>query len=366
MNSVPLRPCGKKNYLCLKANIPMSIKVHKASMILLLLLASFSLHAQYDISKYKIPEITDPFMPMITNRVVDSLGPSQYDLANEVDLHNPMKVFLVQAIGDSIYCRRMDRQLLDALFEQPGNDWLLLVHGDSKAPVDAAVRGLETQNMHHVKVLVFSWPSRAETRDGLKNFRNSKENVELGLGQFRDILLMLQKYRQSDTWPAGNHLSLLMHSLGNYYLELAQKSHLLDELGNGLFDNIIINAAAIELEGHNEWVESIQYARRIFIISNKGDFNLKGARFFTRAGPQLGGPVAPPLAKNAIYVNFTEAVGFKLPTWLSHTFFVGEIPAESSNIRKFYTTIFHGAMPDLRDEKVFRVREDGMGWDIVY
>jgi hypothetical protein len=340
--------------------------LYKAPILTLILVISLSLQAQHDISKYKVPEINDPFMPMITNRVIDTLSPGHLDLANEVDLHHPMKVFLVEALGDSIYCYRMDKRLLDALFELPGNDWLLLVHGDSKAPIDAAVRGLETQNMHHVKVLVFSWPSRGDTRDGLKNFSNSKENVELGLGHFREILFMLQNYRMSERWPTGNHISLLMHSLGNYYLELAQKSHLLDDLDTGLFDNIIINAAAIELEGHNEWVEKIHYANKIFIISNKGDFNLRGARFFTRAGPQLGGPVEPPLARNAIYVNFTEAVGFKLPTWLSHTFFVGKIPAESTNIRKFYTTVFHGAMPDLRDQSKFRVREDGTGWDIVY
>lgn len=324
------------------------------------------LFGQHGLEKYKLPFIQDPVMPLLTNRLVDTLSPGHYYLKNEIDEQHALKLFITEIIGDSIYFRMTDADFLVRLFSEPGQDWLLLIHGDSKAPVDAAVRGLEIQNTHDVKVITFSWPSKMDTRDGLKNFRNSNRMVEEGMPWFRELLLTIQKYKHSHLWPEGNHLSLLMHSLGNYYLELAVKEDILEGIDSNLFDNIVINAAAIDQEGHAEWLEQLNISKRIYITLNKGDFNLRGARLFTSAGIQLGAIVEPPLAKNATYIHFTDAVGFKLPTWLSHTYFVGDIPSQSANIRSFYRTIFHGEEADLSDEAKFHKREDGMGFDIRY
>ncbi len=324
-----------------------------------------NLNAQHDISKYKLSGISDPIMPFITNRLIDTIQEDWMILQNEIDHRNSLKVFIVEARDDSIYCTRGTNLSLSTLFLQPGFDWLLLIHGDSKAPVDAAVRGLEVQNLHHVKVLVFSWPSKKDTQNGLNNYQNSRMNVVDGLAHFRELLLIIQKYKQSYIWPKGNKLSLFMHSLGNYYLEQAVKEDVLGGLDSNLFDNIIINAAAVEQENHAAWIGKLKISKRIYVISNKKDFNLRGARIFTKAGKQLGGPVELPIAANAYYINFTEAVGFKLPTWVSHTYFVGEMPKESTNIKNFYTTIFHGDEVNLHNKKLFRSRSDGLGFDIL-
>ena len=156
-----------------------------------------------------------------------------------------------------------------------------------------------------------------------------------------------------------------MHSLGNYYLEQAVKEDMLGGIDSNLFDNIIINAAAVEQENHAAWVEKLNLSQRIYIISNAKDFNLRGARLFTKSGKQLGGPVEKPLAGNAVYINFTEAVGFKVPTWVSHTYFVGEMPGKSKNIREFYRTIFHGQEADLLNRDMFEVPSDGFGLNII-
>jgi hypothetical protein len=338
--------------------------IRRLITILILTVLSFTVFSQHDISKYKLENITDPVLPLITNRIIDTLANNWMVLKNEIDHRNSLKVFMVEAGNDSVYCEKSGYRSLSDLFSQPGNDWVLLIHGDSKAPVDAAVRGLEVQNLHGVKVLVFSWPSKMSTNNGLKNYRNSRTNVEAGLAHFRELLLTVQKYRNSYIWPEGNNLSLFMHSLGNYYLELSVKEDMLQGLDPALFDNIIINAAAIEQQDHAGWVKRIEISDRIYIISNEKDFNLRGARLFTKAGKQLGGPVEFPLARNAIYINFTEAVGFKVPTWVSHTYFVGEMPRRSNNIRNFYTTIFHGLEVDLDDTELLIERSDGLGYDI--
>ncbi len=332
--------------------------------LLIFFCLAYNLNAQHDISKYKLSGISDPIMPLITNRLIDTIQEDWMILRNEIDHRYSLKVFIVEARDDSLYCYRGTNLSLPTLFRQPGFDWLLLIHGDSKAPVDAAVRGLEVQNLHHVKVLVFSWPSKKDTQNGLNNYQNSRMNVVDGLAHFRELLLIIQKYKQSYIWPKGNKLSLFMHSLGNYYLEQAVKEDILGGLDSNLFDNIIINAAAVEQEDHAVWVEKLKISRRIYIISNEKDFNLRGARMFTKAHKQLGGPVEPPLASNAFYINFTEAVGFKLPTWVSHTYFVGEMPAKSRNIKNFYTTILHGDEADFSNMKMFKLRDDGLTYDI--
>lgn len=347
----------------------MGCKLKNSFYTTVLFISLMGFHAgligQQSLQKYKLPQIIDPVMPMLTNRLVDSLSPGHYHLKNEIDRKNSLRLFKTEIIGDSIYCSTADESFLPRLFAEPGKDWVLLIHGDSKAPVDAAVRGLEIQNTHDVKVITFSWPSRMDTRDGLKNFSNSRQNVEAGLPHLRELFLMLKRYRSSYIWPKENKLSLIMHSLGNFYLELAVKEQMLEGI-DSLFDNIIINAAAVEQEGHAGWVGKLRIARRIYITLNKGDFNLKGARTFTRAGIQLGAVVEPPLAVNADYIHFSDAVGFKLPTWLSHTYFVGEIPAGSDNIRAFYRTIFHGGEAELNNQAMFRIRDDAKGYDIIY
>jgi hypothetical protein len=309
--------------------------------------------SQHSIESYNLSPIHDPILPLITNRVVDTIQNNWMVLKNEIDLRNSLKVFMVEADIDSIYCNKNADFSLSDLFAQPGNDWLLFVHGDSKTPIDAAVRGLEIQNLYAVKVIVFSWPSMLAKGNGIKNFKNSRANVEAGLFQFRELLLMVQKYKQSRIWPEGNKLSMLMHSLGNYYVEMAVRENLLEGIDKNLFDNLIINAASIEEEGHNIWLEELDISEKIYVISNKKDINLNGARVFTSMGKQLGVSPKMPMAKNTIYIDFTKAVGFKIPPGQSHTYFLGPVASKNPNIRQFYFSVFHGDQPNLTDTELF-------------
>lgn len=335
------------------------------SLFILTILLSFVSHAQHSISKYALKNVTDPIVPLITNRVIDTIHDDLMVLENEIDDYNPLKVFIVEASNDSIQCDQTSDISLSGLFKEAGNDWLLMIHGDSKTPIDAAVRGLDIQNLHDVKVIVFSWPSMSDERNGLKNFSNSQNNVQNGLIHFRELLLLIQKYKHSYIWPKENKLSLMMHSLGNYYLELAVKENMLSGIDPELFDNVIINAAAVNQEAHDQWVENLHISKRIYIISNAKDFNLRGAQIFTKSGKQLGGSPKHPLASNAIYIDFTKAVGFTVPIGDSHTYFVGEMPHKRENIKRFYTEIFHGEAADLSNSGMFSERYDGLGYDII-
>jgi hypothetical protein len=126
-----------------------------------------------------------------------------------------------------------------------------------------------------------------------------------------------------------------------------------------------MNAAAVNQDFHNKWVEKLNFQQHIYITSNKQDFNLKGVRIFTKDGKQLGEKVKHPLAQNAVYINFTKAVGFRFPTGTTHTYFIGKVPEKSLNIRNFFSTILHGNSIDLNNTHHFEKRKDNLGYNII-
>jgi hypothetical protein len=309
---------------------------------------------------------SDPSLPVVTNRLNDTLSDDCQMLLNDVDFNKPLKIYEYYHTAESIYCNEI--KILDdcRALSEDNNDWLVFVHGDSKTFSTAAISGLEIQNLHHVKVLVFSWPSKNEKGHGLKNFKNSKINAAAGVVKFKELLLLIQEYKNRHQWPENPfHLSLFFHSLGNYYLERLVKDSLLADLDSNLFDNLIINAAAVNQEAHADWVDKLHIQKRIYITSNKHDFSLNGLRLFSNSGQQLGERLKLPLSSGANYINFTKAIGFTMPTSDSHTYFTGRMPNNSENIKDFYTDLFHGRAVNLADSTKFIRRNDGLGYNIL-
>lgn len=247
------------------------------------------------------------------------------------------------------------------------DDWLLFVHGDSKTFEQAVMRGYDIQHLHNINVIVYSWPTKDPEYNGIKNFKNSKQNVILSMDHFETLLKYIAQFRTSNPSFSDNaKLSLFIHSLGNAYLENMVKQKRASKHHEVLFDNLIINAAAVNQEGHKDWVEQLNFQNNIYITNNRQDFNLKGVRIFTKDGKQLGEVIEAPAAINADYIQFTEAVGFRTPTGTTHTYFIGEVANESNNIKQFYKELFHGEKIDLSDINRFIKREDGIGYDIIF
>jgi hypothetical protein len=137
-------------------------------------------------------------------------------------------------------------------------------------------------------------------------------------------------------------------------------------LNDKLFVNVIINAAAVEQEGHNLWVEQINFSERIYINSNDDDMSLSGLRFLTKLGRQLGESALEPYATNAIYVNFTDAVGFPGSMGPSHSYYFASVTEKSENIRKYYTTILHGNEAELHNSELFTYAPEEPSYYIIF
>ena len=152
--------------------------------------------------------------------------------------------------------------------------------------------------------------------------------------------------------------------MGNYFAERFGSDTIHAKMDRPVFDNLVINSAAVGAKGHNIWVEKLSIQKRVYITSNGGDLNLAGFNLITRFGVQLGEMPVAPLAKNANYVNFTSAVGFRGPG-PSHSYYYSKITDESQNIRLFYYNLFHGRDIDFSNG-LFALLKDYPGYSISF
>lgn len=244
-------------------------------------------------------------------------------------------------------------------------DYTVYLHGDSKTFFNVAHQAMDMQKLHGTNVILYSWPSKDPNMNGIRNFKNSRSIIETTAPQFIGFLEDINHIRKTDKNTIGS-ITLFAHSLGNYYLETIVEQGLHRQTNNKVFDNIVLNAAAVNAENHYTWVEQLEIQDRIYITSNSKDFILSGVRVFSDWGVQLGSKVKGPLAKNANYIDFTSAVGFRSPIYTTHSYYMDIIAEESNNIKDFYTKILKGEEAMLVDESSFTYNEKENVYNILF
>jgi len=342
-------------------------KPHHYALIILFVFVFLTLPAisQEFVQKGTINQSEDKIL-IVTNRYIQDEGDKGFAVYPKLSESENHRYLSAQSnAGEWIF---QEEKSLSSLFSQQETytDWVVFIHGDGKNLQTSVLRAREIQKLHKVNVLIYSWPSKDEDMNGIKNFKNSYKNVENSAKQLYSFLSELSELKYSTENPfQDQNVSLFLHSLGNYYLERLSVEGLLSNIDQNLFNNLIINAAAVEQEGHNIWVEEINFAERIYINSNDDDMSLSGLRFLTRLGRQLGESAMEPFANNAIYVNFTEAVGFP-GMGPSHSYYFASVTDRSQNIRKYYTTIFHGNEAELENKDLFTYLPEEPSYFIIF
>jgi len=304
---------------------------------------------------------------VVTNRVVNSENENKLFFGSYISPDKQLRFIEACKCQKDKWDYQRKNDFTELLRDiNPYEDIVVFAHGDYKKFDDAVLRALEIHREHNVNVILFTWPSKLPDKSGIKNFKNSQKNVDLSIDNFVELLLLIQNYKLEHPKIAHNvNFSLFHHSLGNRFIKKMMENNKDEPLSDNLFNNLILNAAAVNQEGHKIWVDKIQFAENIYITSNKSDFNLNGARLFSKQGKQLGERIKPPLSENANYINFTKAVGFKIATGTSHTYFIGTIPEKNPLIKSFYSDLFHGGKIDLQNTKMFQLNKKGLGYDIL-
>jgi len=210
------------------------------------------------------------------------------------------------------------------------DDIVVFVHGHGKSFPLAIMRAQQIKSRYKVATIVFDWPAKN------KNFNNSLARVRYCSENFYNLLLNLQEYRKTKM-AENQHLTMFCHSLGNYFISYLVVNGNHQYLQEPIFDNLILNSAAIKEKRHNEVIERVHIAKRIYINGNLNDWVLRGAGFLT-TGKMLGNFLVPPYAHNAEYYDFTSIAAKE------HTYFAGYHEFEHTHpaIFDYYNTTLHG------------------------
>lgn len=336
----------------------------KSLIISLLFLLATSVFSQKEGFFYENKIKPGTSVYVMTNQVVIQNDSATFSWGEIIEKEQPALFKATFWAVDSIQYEQVDSlTFMQMMSEKPGN-WLFFVHGAGKTFQRAVWRAFDIAHYHDMNVVAYSWPS-ANPRDlSFKGFKYQLMKYQQSLPHFKKSFEIMKSFKKN-CMEEGESLNLMLHSMGNMLLEDLINNKDLDDMPNDLFDNLILNAASVKEENHKSWVEQLDMQKRIYITMNRGDVNLKGVRAFLRQGIQLGQKVKSPPAENAIYVNFTKAIGFKLPPGKSHTYFMAETAEKHPEITAFYQDILNGKEIDVKNSLRYKVRKDGVGFDFL-
>jgi hypothetical protein len=211
-----------------------------------------------------------------------------------------------------------------------GRDILFFIDGHGKSLPLALQRAYQISMRYDITVVLFDWPSMN------RNFNKSLARVRRCAGNFYNSLLMLSDYR--DNYMAqGQSLSLITHSLANYFVSYTVVGGSNQFINAPIFDNVVLHTAAIRSKEHAQALTPLKLGKQLYIITNENDFILRGATMLT-TGVMLGNKAIAPYVERAEYYDFTPIAGN------AHSFFAGLFEFEHNHpfVFSFYGTIFKG------------------------
>lgn len=268
------------------------------------------------------------------------------------DPNRHLTYFVVSRIGDSCYLKPF-KSLESAMKLLPANrDILVFVNGHGKDFERNLGRGFLLDERYNLNVLLFEWPT--DNRTLSQTARNARKVTP----NFIRFIKELDLIRKTDF--ADSHLSVIFHSMGNQIARNVARSQENKTLNNEIFDNLILNAAALSHVWHACWVEKLKLQKRIYINSNKGDYPLHGVWFLRKTKP-LGMTSGRNTAKNAVYVDFSLVAGD------AHNYYTGKSELEKNNQHpyNYFNTLFHGLAVDTSNTLVFKKKENRTGF-LIY
>jgi hypothetical protein len=237
-----------------------------------------------------------------------------------------------------------------------GNDFLFYIHGHGKDFNQSLEVAKRLSERYDINVVVFDWPARnGNLSRSMKLIRHSSKDLY-------SVLTDLDNYKQSHLSPEIK-TTLLMHSLGNYYLIRLIKDKHADLLGgdNPVFNRIILNSAAIKSKNHSHCLNNIVNPTDIIVTQNENDFVLHGAQLLTWS-KQLGISNSGDYFPNATYLNFSKVAEKQ------HNYFLGIYPFENRNpdYRQIFYWLFHGQNIKYEMFPFFKVQNEPPGYLINF
>lgn len=227
-------------------------------------------------------------------------------------------------------------------------DALVFVHGFNNDFRSVLQRGWKIERDYGVEVICFSWPADGNggrgklrgTLGGTLAYKNDKNDAVRSVPAFNRTLQKLSGYLgQYRDERCDGRVTLLLHSMGNYLFKNLLKSAIY-EGETEIFDNIVMCAADVNNEGHEEWVDRVQYRRRLYITINENDVALAASRlkFGAQQRARLGHFPRNLHSRKALYVDFTQGAHVEN----AHAYFEGNPARRNHHVRHFFRAALGG------------------------
>lgn len=299
------------------------------------------------------PEVISPNDTVIivaTNRVEDT---SNFRFFPEVRDDRQIKYFVVYS-GHSKWNLLPVYSLKEAIDRMPDKNksWVVYTEGMGKFFTTDLDRGMNMAAEYGVNVLLMDYPSITAKKKRIGNYYFSKKNAAIASQDFLPVLDTVKQLALSH--QLGNKgVNLFFHSMGNIVMWQIIKQGKLKVINDAKWvNNLIFNAACVPQRHHKQFLDQINFAKRIYVHYNPHDYTLGGALLLGRKN-LLGMKVKQPISNKAIYINFHLIAGKAHSNFLN---LIGRNEIPENDVRH-YNTLFQGKAVDISDTLHYKPSE---------
>lgn len=238
----------------------------------------------FSFSELSGKEHTPPLFIVVTNRELIR-GKNQLEYSN--NCQSDLSYVAVYREADQYRLIRLGN-LQEAIQLLPDTrETLLYVHGYGRTFTNTLNESELIRRFYNVSLIVFDWPSKYPGIFELKSYLYAKQNIERSLPQFRTFLMEYAQCRSGFPEFGSEKSVLLLHSMGNAFLEKMYHQKRSKDIDQMLFDIVLMNAPAVKITGHRKWVNKMDLSDQVVILTNHKDPTLYGV-FWLTLRKQLG------------------------------------------------------------------------------
>jgi esterase/lipase superfamily enzyme len=235
--------------------------------------------------------------------------------------------------GDNIPSRSAFLEYLNLLKENQKN-CVYYVHGFNKEFSESLQQAYSIHKRYGTGVVLFSWPSNP---GGFitKEYKKAKAIASNSIVALDRTFEKLHSYMfEFADENCEISLNLLVHSLGNYIFEQFIKSPIFSG-ETKIFDNIVLNAADIDVKRHRRWADNLKFSRKVYATINERDKILDASDIIN---PDRLGNTAKHLNSSRIdYFDLTD--GKKVKKKHQHFETTADV---NKTVENFFKKVLHG------------------------
>lgn len=179
---------------------------------------------------------------------------------------------------DTSYYIQLKNSLADLMSQEETNKQsLVYVHGYGRTFNTILREGELIKNFYNIPLVLFDWPSKYPGIFELKSYLFARKNLKKSLPAFNQFLKEYNEFALKKEIAS----TLLLHSMGNMFLEKTIKQKSIPDCDSPVFNKIILNAAAVRKRGHRKWLACQEISEDVYVITNKKDPTLFGVYWLT-------------------------------------------------------------------------------------